>query len=127
MTYFNGIYNNICCFVSNIMYFSPCEFITTIKNVPSVLFNSKNNLISNIYTCFNINKIFGDTYKHKNTKNIQNTQHINFEKRNNNCSQQKKNKKIKYSNNKTNYYKDIEDNCDWGWFIVIDEYEVYKR
>lgn len=116
MTYINGIYNNIYCFVSNITYFSPYEFITTIKNIPSVLFNSKNNLISNIYTCFDINKIFGDTYIQKNIQNTQNTenaQRINFKKR----------------NNMSNYCKDnnIEDNCDWGWFIVIDEYEVYKR
>lgn len=108
MIYINDIYNNICCFVSNITYFSPYEFINTIKNIPSVLFNSKNNLISNIYTCFDINKIFGVTYK---PKNIQNTEYINLNfKKRNHCED-----------------NDIEDNCDWGWFIVIDEYELYKR
>lgn len=121
MTYIRLVYNNICCFVLNIMYFSPYEFITTIKNIPSVLFNSKINLISNIYTCFDIDKIFDNIYK---PKNIQNTQH----------TQQKKFRTMNYSNNISNHCEDndiedndIEDNCDWGWFVAIDEFEVHKK
>jgi hypothetical protein len=128
MIYISYVYNNICSFVSNLIYFSPYEFITTIKNIPSMLFNSKINLISNIYSCFDINKIFGNIYK---SKNIQNTEYINlnFKKRNYISSQQKKFRIMNYSNNMSNNYgdNDIEDNCDWGWFVAIDEFEVHRR
>lgn len=115
MIYISYVYNNICSFVSNLIYFSLYEFITTIKNIPPILFNS------NIYNCFDINKIFGDIYK---PKNIHNTEYINFKKRNYIRTQQKKFRTMNYSNNVSNHCKDndIDDNCDWGWFVAIDEF-----
>ncbi len=91
-----------------------------------MLFNSKINIISNIYSCFNINNTFIDIYKQK---NIQDTYHIdlNFKKKNYIRLQQKNLRIINNSYNITNHYKDIEDNCDWGWFVAIDEFEVHRR
>lgn len=91
----NYVYTNLYDIVKNISSFSLYETISTIKYIPSIILNTKINIITNIYN------------------NIKKNDDTNL-----------KPKSIHKFTKKNNTYNDNTDdnNCDWGWFVEIDEY-----
>lgn len=100
MIYINFIYTNICDFVSNIIYLplGQYEFINMIKN------NSYSSFDFKSYSKINLIENIYNTYKPKKLSN--NKLYIDT-----------------ISNTDQDNYND--DNCDWGWFIIIDD--IHKK
>ena len=137
MKYINYTYNSVSCFITNIITFSPYKLIDTIKNYPLTLFNSKINVITSIFNCFDTNKIFSSICIQKNVQNDLNANlntdlNIDLNLKQKICinQQQKKKRKVKkyqtYTSDTTNINNNCDCDCDWGWFVAIDEVNTYK-
>lgn len=105
MTYFTYIFINIYHIVSNITCFTPCKFIKTIGNISISLLCLKKNELSTVLE------------EQTESKNIDlKKKYITTHKRT-----------FKYLHNVNTHNKYVDDDCDWGWFVAIDNCDVYGK
>ena len=113
MSYFTHMFINIYRIVSNIARFISCEFIKTIGNIFRALL------------CLKKNEISIALVEHTDSKNRENCKNINLKKKY--ITTQKRTLKRLNNINTHNTYVDVDDDCDWGWFVAIDNCNVYGK